>query len=142
MPVTARAEYACLAMLELANRYADPKPVRLTEITDKHAIPERFLVQILLQLKTVGLVTTTRGKAGGYQLAKRPEEVTLADIVGALDGRGEAEERPEGGSGMSRTLQALWGGLARELAETRTNYLTQYRLSDLLMSESVADYSI
>ena len=70
----------------------EPRPaffVPLSDITDKHAIPDRFLVQILLQLKTVGLVTTTRGKAGGYQLARSPEQITLTDIVGALDGMGE-----------------------------------------------------
>jgi Rrf2 family protein len=142
MPVTARAEYACLAMLELASRAADTKPVRLTEMTDKHAIPERFLVQILLQMKTVGLVTTTRGKAGGYQLAKPPDEITLADIVGALDGMGEPEDRPTSGSGLSQTLQGLWGGLAKKLAEARSSYLTQYRLSDLLPGVPDADYVI
>jgi Rrf2 family protein len=142
MPVTARAEYACLAMLELASRHADPKPVRLTQITDKHAIPERFLVQILLQMKTVGLVTTTRGKAGGYQLAKSPGEITLADIVGALDGMGEAEERPTAGSGLAQTLQAVCGGLAKNLAEARSSYLTRYRLSDLLPSVPHTDYVI
>ena len=142
MPVTARAEYACLAMLELASRYPDPKPVRLTDITDKHAIPERFLVQILLQLKTVGLVTTTRGKAGGYQLSKPPDEITLADIVGALDGRGEPEDRPATGSGLGQTLQAVWGELAKKLAEARSSYLTKYRLSDLSLRDAQADYSI
>jgi Rrf2 family protein len=142
MPVTARAEYACLAMLELASRFADPKPVRLTEITDKHAIPERFLVQILLQLKTVGLVTTTRGKAGGYQLAKPPDEITLADIVGALDGMGESEDRLTNGSGLGQTLQAVWGGLAKKLTDARSEYLTRYRLSDLLPGDAQADYII
>jgi Rrf2 family protein len=129
-------------MLELASRYADPKPVRLTEITDKHAIPERFLVQILLQMKTVGLVTTTRGKAGGYQLAKQPEEITLADIVGALDGLGEVEDRPAAGSGLGQTLRGVWSGLAKSLADARSSYLTRYRLSDLLPNATHADYVI
>lgn len=142
MPVTARAEYACLAMLELATRFADPKPVRLTEITDKHAIPERFLVQILLQMKTVGLVTTTRGKAGGYQLAKSPDGITLADIVGALDGMGETEDRPIAGTGLAQTLQGVWGGLAKTLADARSSYLNRYRLSDLLPSVAQTDYII
>jgi len=142
MPVSARAEYACLAMLELASRFPDPKPVRLTDITDKHAIPERFLVQILLQLKTVGLVSTTRGKAGGYQLARAPEAITLADIVGALDGSGEAEDRPTTGSSLGQTLQAVWGGLGKKLAEARSGYLTRFRLSDLLPTDGQSDYMI
>jgi len=142
MPVSARAEYACLAMLELASRHSDSKPVRLAEITDKHGIPERFLVQILLQLKTVGLVATTRGKAGGYQLAKSPDEITLADIVGALDGLGEQDDRSTAGSELARTLRGVWGGLAKTLAETRSAYLNCYRLSDLLPGVPQADYVI
>ena len=68
MLVSAKSEYACLAMLELAARYSDPGPIRLADVADKHGIPQRFLVQILLQLKGAGLVASTRGAAGGYQV--------------------------------------------------------------------------
>lgn len=142
MSVTARTEYACLAMLELACRFADPKPVRLTDIAEKNAIPQRFLVQILLQLKTAGLVTTSRGKAGGYKLGKPPEEITLADIVGALENLAEAEDRTAVGSGLSRTLQGVWHGLAKTSAEARAGYLKRFRLSDLLPGDAHADYMI
>ena len=76
MMFSAKAEYACLASLELAARYGDPKPVRLTDITEKHDIPPRFLVQILLQLKGAGLIASTRGASGGYQLARAPEKIS------------------------------------------------------------------
>ena len=85
MLFSAKAEYACLAMLELAARYGDPQPVRLADIADTHGIPQRFLVQILLQLKGGGLVASTRGAAGGYQLARPPEEIALADVLGVID---------------------------------------------------------
>ena len=81
MLFSAKAEYACVAMLELAARYGDPRPVRLADIADKHGISDRFLVQILLQLKGAGLVDSTRGAAGGYQLARSPDDITLADIL-------------------------------------------------------------
>ncbi|MCI0704250.1 MAG: Rrf2 family transcriptional regulator, partial [Planctomycetia bacterium] len=84
MLFSARAEYACLAMLELAAQYGDPRPVRLTDIANKHGISSpRFLVQILIQLNKKGLVTSTRGRDGGYHLAKRPSDVTLADVIAA-----------------------------------------------------------
>ena len=73
MRISAKAEYACVAMLELAANYADAQPVRIKAIADAQGIPQRFLVQILLQLKTAGLVASVRGAAGGYQLAKPPE---------------------------------------------------------------------
>jgi Rrf2 family protein len=90
---SAKAEYACIAMLELAAQYADPQPVRLKTIADAHKIPARFLVQILLQLKAAGLVVSTRGAAGGYLLARSPDQISLADIIGVID-RTEPSERP------------------------------------------------
>ncbi|HEY8505769.1 MAG TPA: Rrf2 family transcriptional regulator, partial [Gemmataceae bacterium] len=83
---SAKAEYACLAMLELAARHGDPQPTPLKSIAERHGIPERFLVQILLQLKGAGLVASTRGAAGGYQLTRPPGQITLADVIGVLDG--------------------------------------------------------
>jgi len=85
MRVSAKAEYACIAMLELASSYGDPQPVRVKAIADAHEIPLRFLVQILLQLKGAGLVASTRGAAGGYHLARRPQEISLANIINVID---------------------------------------------------------
>src|SRR4051812_26319335 len=85
MRISAKAEYACVAMLELAANYADPQPLRIKSISDAQGIPQRFLVQILLQLKTAGLVTSVRGKEGGYQLAHPPERISLAAIIKAID---------------------------------------------------------
>lgn len=81
MNLSAKTEYACIAMLELASHYESREPVRVRSIADAHDIPSRFLVQILLQLKSAGLVASTRGAAGGYRLIKEPETVTLADVM-------------------------------------------------------------
>ncbi len=87
MRISAKAEYACVAMLELAATYADNQPVRIKAIADAQGVPQRFLVQILLQLKTAGLVASVRGASGGYQLAKPPESVSLAAVINAIDDR-------------------------------------------------------
>jgi Rrf2 family protein len=86
MKVSAKAEYACLAMLELAARYGSGEPIRIRTIADEHEIPSRFLVQILLQLKGAGLVASTRGAAGGYQLNKPPEEISLGEVMTVIEG--------------------------------------------------------
>lgn len=138
MLVTARAEYACLAMLELATKYDDPKPIRLQEIALKHDIPQRFLVQILLQMKAAGLVVTTRGAAGGYQLAKSPEEISLSDIFGALDRAEPPAERLGSTTAMSRSLQAVW----KQLANARTQVLQGFTLAELMPAADSADYII
>jgi Rrf2 family cysteine metabolism transcriptional repressor len=112
MLFSARAEYACLAMLELAAQYGDPKPVRLTDIANKHGISSpRFLVQILIQLNKAGLVTSTRGAAGGYHLAKRPSDVSLADVVAAVEGTEQAGARTKGrepASPLAAALDDVW----------------------------------
>ena len=138
MLISARAEYACLAMMELARQPQGRKPVRLAEITDKHEIPQRFLVQILLQMKAAGLVATTRGASGGYRLAKPPEQITLADILSGLERLEEPEDRQLGNSAMSRRLQVVW----RQMAEDRMKYLRQITLRDLVPSETAPDYII
>ena len=77
MKLSAKTEYACIAMLELAARYDTGEPIRIRTIADEHDIPSRFLVQILLQLKGAGLVNSTRGASGGYQLVvPRPRWAT------------------------------------------------------------------
>ncbi len=85
MRVSAKAEYACVAMLELAAHHGKAQPVRVKTIADAHGIPLRFLVQILLQLKGAGLVASSRGAAGGYHLARAPEEISLADVINVID---------------------------------------------------------
>jgi Rrf2 family protein len=116
MRVSAKAEYACIAMLELAANFAEPQPVRVKSIADAHGIPLRFLVQILLQLKTAGLVASVRGAAGGYQLARAPGEITLSDIIGAID-----PEQPGGrpaahgpASAARQAIHSVWRDIQAE----------------------------
>jgi Rrf2 family protein len=85
MRLSAKAQYACVAMLDLACTHGDPNPIHLKDIAEKHGISQRFLVQILLQLKGAGLVESTRGATGGYLLARSPTKITLAEIVHAID---------------------------------------------------------
>src|SRR5437879_11429391 len=85
MRLSAKAQYACVAMVELACNHGDKAPVHLKNVAADHGISQRFLVQILLQLKGAGLVDSTRGAMGGYLLAKAPSKISLADIIHAID---------------------------------------------------------
>lgn len=126
---SAKAEYACMAMLELANRRRDPAPIRLKTIADSHAIPKRFLVQILLQLKAAGLIASTRGAAGGYQLAREPENVSLGDIIGIIDRTDPVDNHlldPRELTPAQRALRGVWN----ELAESQQRILERTSLAD------------
>ena len=87
MNISAKTEYACLAVVELAAHYGSGEPVRVNWIAEQHGIPARFLVQILLQLKSGGIVASTRGAAGGYQLVRDPSQITLAEVMDVVEGQ-------------------------------------------------------
>jgi len=129
MNLSAKTEYAAIAMMELAASYGSGDPVRIRKIADAHGIPNRFLVQILLQLKAAGFVTSTRGAAGGYELVRDPATVTLLDIIEAVEGQsGPAESNAEVETPGSRVLLAAW----REVAENQRRQLAEISLADLV----------
>jgi Rrf2 family protein len=85
MKLSLRGEYALRALLVLGLNYDKPV-VRIQAISDHQNIPKRFLEQILNDLKSAGIVQSRRGVAGGYRLAKPPQEVTLAAVVRHIEG--------------------------------------------------------
>jgi Rrf2 family protein len=109
MKISAKAEYACLALLALAQQAPEGPPVRIREISETHGIPERYLVQILLQLKGAGLVISTRGASGGYQLARPAARIALSEVLDVIDGpdapqRGSTREKHP----AARILALVW----------------------------------
>jgi Rrf2 family cysteine metabolism transcriptional repressor len=127
MKHSAKTEYAAMAVFELARRWGTGEPVRIREISAHHGVPARFLVQILLQLKAAGLVTSTRGAGGGYQLALTPDAISLEDIVRIF----EPDEPATTGSDRSRgvtTLRAAWA----EAAEAEATALRSLTFAELL----------
>jgi len=128
MKLSAKTEYACLAMLQLAEDYSTGDPVQIRRIAAKHGIPSRFLVQILLQLKGVGLVASTRGAAGGYRLARSPHEITLAEVIEVMEG----DERPECNSAKPSPLARSLLYLCRELSQAQRERLQAITLADLV----------
>lgn len=86
MNISSRCEYGCRAVVELALHLPSESPLPAVTIAERRNIPEKYLVHILLQLKRAGIVRSVRGAQGGYILARSPEDVTLRDIVTAIDG--------------------------------------------------------
>jgi Rrf2 family protein len=129
MKVSAKTEYACLAMLELAAHYGSGEPVRIRAIAAEHGIPSRFLVQILLQLKGAGYVASTRGASGGYQLVKPPEEISLGEVMAVIEGQeGEMTTNADSRSATARVLIQAW----REVAQVEYDALRAITFADLV----------
>ena len=130
MRVSAKAEYACLAVLELAAHYGTGEPVRIGKIADEHGIPSRFLVQILLQLKGAGFVASTRGASGGYQLVKPPEEISLGQIMTVIEGdeTSSVSSATSGTGATSRVLRSAW----HEVGKAQRDKLNSITFGDLV----------
>jgi Rrf2 family protein len=128
MKLSAKTEYACLAMLQLAADYDGGDPVQIRRIADEHGIPSRFLVQILLQLKGASLVASTRGAAGGYRLARPPGEISLAEVIEVMEG----DDRPQTNAGKPTPLVGALLHLCRELGEAQRERLDNTTLADLV----------
>ena len=111
MRLSARADYALRAAIELAAS-GDGGHVTAEQLAKAQQIPGKFLEAILTQLRRAGLVRSQRGPDGGFWLARPAEEISLADIIRAIDGPllGVRGERPEnvGYIGAAAPLQTVW----------------------------------
>jgi Rrf2 family protein len=85
MRLSTKGEYASRAMLELSLHHADG-PVHIRDISAAQDIPERFLEQILLQLKRAGYLRSKKGPNGGYYLANAPSRISVAEVIRVMDG--------------------------------------------------------
>ena len=110
MRLSARADYALRAAIEIAN--VGEGHVTAEQVARAQQIPVKFLETILTQLRRAGLVRSQRGPDGGFWLARPADDITLADIIRAIDGQllGVRGERPEnvGYIGAAEPLQRVW----------------------------------
>ena len=130
MRVSAKVDYALRAMAELAA--APPGHLKGERIASAQEIPQKFLESILLDLRHASLITSQRGAEGGYALARPAAEITLADVIRAVEGpiatvRGM---RPEDTSYVGRAvaLRSVW----IELRAAMRGVLEQTTLADIL----------
>ena len=86
--ITQKMKYALKALLTLADEAGRPVPAALTieEIAKRSGAPKRFLEHILLEIRNAGIVASTRGRSGGYQLIKAPETVSVSELLRMIDG--------------------------------------------------------
>jgi Rrf2 family protein len=112
MRVSAKTDYALRAAVELAAAWDEGLPVKGERLATSQTIPLRFLENILLQLRHAGIIESRRGADGGYKLARAPEQITLADVIRAIDGplAGVSGRRPEtlDFKGTSEPLRDVW----------------------------------
>jgi Rrf2 family cysteine metabolism transcriptional repressor len=137
MKITARAEYASLAVLDLALHYNSGQ-VQAKEIADRQQIPLKFLEQILIQLRNAGLVRSIRGASGGYLLARSPDEISLKDVVEAVEGELNIIDSKLD----DRTLKAVWTEIQEDFLSRLGTVTIRQLVNRKLQEKRVLDFQI
>lgn len=132
MKISSKARYAIQAMFQLAS-HADERPLTLLDITREQAISPSYLEQLLAKLRQHGLVVGIRGPGGGYRLARPASEITIAEVVMAIDD--SRLSRPREGD-LSRhddrsRYHAMWLDLCDQVEDFLANLNLQQFVSNL-----------
>jgi Rrf2 family protein len=141
MHVTAKADYAVRAAVELVGS-SQESPYKVDKVARAQSIPVSFLENILTQLRSSGIVRSQRGPEGGYWLARPPDEVSLAQVIRAVEGPlvGVRGLRPEEVSydGSAQSLQQVWLALRANLRKVLEHVTLEDVASGKLPSSIVA----
>jgi Rrf2 family protein len=137
MRVSARADYAVRAAAELAA--AEPRPLTRDRVAELQDVPVRYLENILVELKHRGIVRSVRGTGGGYLLARPSDQITVAEVVLAVDGpladvHGHRPDSVEY-SGSAKLLRDVWIAMSTSLRIV----LDQVALADLVTGTLPSD---
>lgn len=121
MKISLKVDYACRVMAELARLHGSGGLAQIDQLARAEAVPPSFLAQILLKLRDHGLITSRRGNQGGYTLARPPEEISLYDILVAVEGQClQLSGNFHGRSG--RRLKQVWDEISDSLIDKTKSY--------------------
>ena len=108
MKITAKTDYACRSLFELALHWPNPMPIQVNDIAERQGVPLNFLIHILLNLKQHGIVKSVRGKNGGYVLAKPPRDIKLSDIINHFSAESSAHLEHAGKGRNNQIMSLVW----------------------------------
>ena len=140
MRLTTRGRYAVTALLDLALQPAD-QTITLAEIAARQTISVAYLEQLFAKLKRHGLVSSIRGANGGYHLAKSSDQITILEIIEAVNETVDATRCDHKGNCQNGTM-CLTHDLWHELSHHIADYLSKISLADLLARDNVQTVAI
>ncbi len=130
MSFSTRGRYGTRAMLELALNYGKG-PVSLKNVAKRQEISQKYLDQLVMSLKTIGLVRSIRGARGGYVLARSPTQIKLSEVIGALDGPILSVDCLDDPSACNRVSSCAVREVWEEARQAINNVLESTTLQDL-----------
>ncbi|NJK60227.1 MAG: Rrf2 family transcriptional regulator [Oscillatoriales cyanobacterium SM2_1_8] len=114
MELSSKLEYGLLALLELTPHYGTQRAIGTQEIAAKQSIPDRYLDQIFGDLKRAGITRSYRGPKGGYTLARSPQDISLLEVIRALECP-SSRDRPGEGGPERRAIWKMWLTVQQEV---------------------------
>jgi Rrf2 family protein len=132
-----KLEYACRVLAQLAQYHGQSKLAHIDALAEAEKIPANYLVQILNELRVSGLITSKRGKQGGYALAMAPDKMNLRRIVEAVDPE-MLDSNFQGDGQSGERVSEIWTEIGDRLEEE----IAKYTLEDFMVSKPGAMYYI
>ena len=133
-----KVEYACRAVLELALHWPNNQPLNINAIAQRQKIPLKFLTQILLDMKKIGIAESVRGQQGGYLLTTAPQEISINTILTFYVPSQLRQTKKQ----LPNIFEQVWD----EMNQTVEDYLKKITFEDLkkkeLNSRAVVSYAI
>lgn len=140
MKISTRSRYGLRLLYELARRN-DSKPVFLNEIAKSQAVSEKYLSKLVIPLRSAGLIRSSRGAHGGYVLARKPDEISLLEVIEVLEGSISLIECMEDPASCERSdgcpARGIWLGLDKVMRE----YCSGVNLEDMLRKGGADGFS-
>lgn len=130
MKISAKVDYACRVLAELARLHGSSGLAQIDHLARVENVPSTFLAQILSELRNGGLITSRRGIAGGYALARAPDQISLYDIIMVVDGEVLGLGDASRGRSSAR-MREVWSDVREALVEKTKSYTL-----DMLLSKS------
>jgi len=146
MRLTYKGDYSIKVILELALNYGQGV-ITIQDLATKGDVPIKFLEQVLLDLKRGGFVDSKRGKKGGYELSKRPDQIKLGEVVRYIDGPTEpiacVSDRYKGCKEVDRCiLRGIWQRVDRAISGVIDTVTFEDLVQQMNQQSKAADYSI
>lgn len=137
MKLSTRGRYGLRAMIDIARASREGEPVSISAIAASQGLSDGYLEQIMMSLKKAGLVYSSKGAKGGYTLGKNPEQITVGEIIKALEGdMAPVDCVSEGKDSIcDRAELCVTRIIWEELRDAINQVLDKYSLSDLLVEE-------
>jgi len=137
MRLTARSEYGLLALIDLGGRFGEG-PVSARGVAERQGIPTKFLEQLMAAMRKAGLVTASRGARGGFALSRDPSEISVLEVVEALEGP-LAPTSCDGGHLCGRSGACAAAAVWSRATEALRDVFTTTSVGDLCVRQAAYD---